>query len=112
MHAFGCTVELGDKELFGQPKNCSLIANVPYPYEVNWKLVTENGSLTPICSLSKRSLLQSLTVLWSIPPYFRVPNKWPCTVIADKVCLLASIKVKKQTLLEINAQGQLFGTLE
>jgi hypothetical protein len=36
--------------------------NVPYPYEVNWQLVTENGSLTPICSLSNRSLSPSLTV--------------------------------------------------
>ena len=46
------TVELGDKELFGHPKI------VPYPYEVNWHLVTVNGSLTPICSLSP-----SLTVV-------------------------------------------------
>ena len=30
---------------------------VPYPYEVNGKLVTGNGSLIPICSL-----LPSLTV--------------------------------------------------
>ena len=36
--------------------------NVPYPYEVNWQLVTGNGSLSPICSLSKRSLSTSLTV--------------------------------------------------
>ena len=36
--------------------------NVPYPYEVNWQLVTANGSLTPIWSLSKRSLSPSLTV--------------------------------------------------
>ena len=36
--------------------------NVPYPYEVNWQLVTGNGSLTPNCSLSKRSLSPSLTV--------------------------------------------------
>ena len=36
---------------------------VPYPYEVNGKLVTGNGSLIPICSLSNRSLLPSLTVL-------------------------------------------------
>ena len=36
---------------------------VPYPYEVNGKLVTENGSLIPICSLLNRSLLPSLTVL-------------------------------------------------
>ena len=50
------TVKLGDKELFGHPKI------VPYPYEINWPLVTENGSLTPISSLSKRSLSPSLTV--------------------------------------------------
>jgi hypothetical protein len=37
--------------------------NVPYPYEVNWQLDTGNGSLTPICALSKRSLSPSLTVL-------------------------------------------------
>ena len=36
---------------------------VPYPYEVNGKLVTGNGSLIPICSLSNCSLLPSLTVL-------------------------------------------------
>ena len=36
---------------------------VPYPYEVNGKFVTGNGSLIPICSLSNRSLLPSLTVL-------------------------------------------------
>ena len=30
--------------------------NVPYPYKVNGKLVTGNGSLTPICSLSNSSL--------------------------------------------------------
>ena len=36
---------------------------VPYPYEVNGKLVTGNGSFIPICSLSNRSLLPSLTVL-------------------------------------------------
>ena len=34
--------------------------NVPYPYEVNWQLVAENGSLTPVCALSKRSLSPSL----------------------------------------------------
>ena len=42
--------------------------NVPYPYEVNGKLVRGNGSLIPISSLTKRSLtkrslLPSLTVL-------------------------------------------------
>ncbi len=40
------TVEFDDR---GQ----SLTPNVSYPYEVNWQLVTENGSLTPtrqLCS--------------------------------------------------------------
>ena len=46
--------ELGNKELFGSPKIV--------PYEVNGKLVTGNGSLIPICSLSNRALLPSLTV--------------------------------------------------
>ena len=55
------TVELGNKEL-----NCSLVPKVPYPYEVNGKLVTENGSLIPICSLSNHSLLPSLTVSYSL----------------------------------------------
>ena len=36
---------------------------VPYPYEVNGKLVTGNGSLIPICSLSNSSLMPSLTVI-------------------------------------------------
>ena len=36
---------------------------VTHPYEVNGQLVTGNGSLIPICSLSNRSLLPSLTVL-------------------------------------------------
>ena len=35
---------------------------VTHPYEVNGQLVTGNGSLIPICSLSNRSLLPSLTV--------------------------------------------------
>ena len=34
--------------------------NVPYPYEVNWHLVTGNGSLIPICSLSNHFLSPSL----------------------------------------------------
>ena len=45
---------------------------VPYPYEVNGKLVTENGSLIPISSLSKRSLLPSLTVHTKNEPVFAV----------------------------------------
>ena len=36
---------------------------VPYHYEVNGKLVTGNCSLIPICSLSNRCLLPSLTAL-------------------------------------------------
>ena len=57
------TVELGNNELFGQTKICSLMQNVPFAYEVNWHLVTRNGSLIPICSLSNSSLLPSLIVL-------------------------------------------------
>ena len=34
-----------------------------YSYEVNGKLVTGNGSLIPISSLTKHSLLPSLTVV-------------------------------------------------
>ena len=44
---------------------CSLMPNFPYSYEVNGKLVTGNGSLIPISSSSKRSLLTSLTVLYN-----------------------------------------------
>ena len=39
--------------------------NVPSSYEVNWQLVTGNGSLKPICSLSNSSLLLSLAVFSS-----------------------------------------------
>ena len=52
------TVELGNKELFGRTKIFSLMPKVPYPYEVNGKLVTGNGSLIPISSLIKRSILE------------------------------------------------------
>jgi hypothetical protein len=55
------TVKLGNEELFGRPSNCSLMPKVPYPYEVNGKLVMGNGSLIPICSLLNSSLLASLT---------------------------------------------------
>ena len=52
----------------------------PYPYEVNGKLVTGNGSLTPICSLSNHSLLPSLTVLgmYNFADQLKIPlNKLP-----------------------------------
>ena len=59
------TVELGNKELFGRPKIVPFkfsikMSKVPYPYEVNGKLVAGNGSLIPICSLSNHSLLPRL----------------------------------------------------
>ena len=39
------------------------MTNVPYPYEVNWQIGSiGNGSLTPNCFLSKRSVSPSLTV--------------------------------------------------
>ena len=58
------TLKLGNNELFGRPKIVpgSLMPKVSYPYEVNGKLVTGNGSLKPIYSLSNSSLLPSLTV--------------------------------------------------
>ena len=43
--------------------------NLPYPYEVNGNLFTGNGSLIPICSLSNRSLLPTLT----LPTYSKFP---------------------------------------
>ena len=56
------TVELGDKELFGHPRIVPyLMPNVPYPYED--KLALGSRKLTPICSLSKRSLSPKLTVV-------------------------------------------------
>ena len=63
LQLYACTVGLGNKDLFGCPKIVSyLTQKFPYPYEVNGKLVTGNSSLLPICSLSNRSLLPSLTV--------------------------------------------------
>ena len=56
---------------------------VPYSYEVNGKLVTENGSLVPICSLSNCSLLPSLTVIG-----FHL--HWICSA---KVCFFFGIHV-------------------
>ena len=45
---------------------------VPYPYEVNGKLVAGNGSLIPICSLSNRSLSnRSLSPSLTVPPDFQ-----------------------------------------
>ena len=45
--------------------------NVPYSYEVNGKLVMWNGSLIPIISsLTKRSLLPSLTVQLKVVMFF------------------------------------------
>ena len=47
-----------------------------------------------------------------VSTYSNVPNKRACTFISGKVCLLGSIKVKRQTLPEINMYARLFGTLE
>ena len=49
---------------------------VPYPYEVNGKLVAGNGSLIPVCSLSNRSLLPSLTIVF-IHRKPKIPNRHP-----------------------------------
>ena len=42
-----------------------LNAKCSYPYDVNWQLITRNGSLTPNCSLSNRSLPPSSTAPYS-----------------------------------------------
>ena len=52
---------------------------VPYPYEVNGKLVTGNGSLIPICSLSNSSLMPSLTVFLTIKKYQKLIRGKPLT---------------------------------
>ena len=44
--------------------------------------------------------------------YSNVPNKRASTFITGNVCLLGSIKVRRQTLPEINVRACLFGTLE
>ena len=44
--------------------------------------------------------------------YSNVPNKRAYTFISGKVCLLGSIKVRRQTLPEINVHVRLFGILE
>ena len=41
-----------------------------------------------------------------------VPNKGAYTFISGKVCLLGSIKVKRQTLPEKNVYARIFGTFE
>ena len=45
---------------------------VPYPYDVNGKVDTGNGSLIPICFLKNRSLLPNLTVLFKDAVSFRI----------------------------------------
>ena len=54
------------------------------------------------------SLLVPCSTLYGIAVYSSFKNRRPCKFISGKVCLLASIKGKRQTLLEINLQGRLF----
>ena len=67
---------------------------VPYPYEVNGKLVTGNGSLKPICSLSNRSLMPSLTVqknsnFWQVLPQKLCKSVQECSKFqSDIACLI------------------------
>ena len=63
-------------------------------------------------SFRPKSTNQPLKKFLTEDLYSRVPNRSPCAFISGKVCLLGSIKVRRQTLPEINAQGLLFGTLE
>ena len=45
-------------------------------------------------------------------PYSILPNRRVYTFISGQVCLLGSIKVKRQTLPEINVYTRLFGSIE
>ena len=60
-----------------------------------------------MASESNLSLVQLYHMTFS-----SVPNRRACTFISGKVCLLASIEDKRQTLPEINEHAHLFGTLE
>ena len=66
---------------------------------------------TPRC-IYCRLVQVSMFTLGSVLIQHRVPNGSPCAFISGKVCLLGSIKFRRKTLPEINAQGLLFGTLE
>ena len=60
-----------------------LNTKVPYPYEVNWHLVTGNGSLTTICSLSNCSLSPSLTVLTYLHVVFLIRSILSAAYVID-----------------------------
>ena len=55
---------------------------VPYPYDVNGKLVTGNGCLIPICFLSNRSVSARLLLILfdsiyeGYNPYAIVTHSW------------------------------------
>ena len=68
-----------------------------------WKERSTKTDLSPF----NHKLDQSATMAYS-----NVPNKRACTFISGKVCLLGSIKVRRQTLPEIIVHARLFGTLE
>ena len=77
--------------------------NVPYHYEVNSKLVTGNGSLTPISSLSNRSLSPSLTVL----VHFLSESYQNRTCIAFRICVRSTLSNKYVECVEIS-HGRVF----
>ena len=63
----------------------------------------------------ERSIQNNLLLLGYsqyITDYSNVPNKHAYMFISGKVCLLGSIKVKRQTLPEIKVYTCLFSTLE
>ena len=57
------------------------MSNVPYSCKVNWHLVSGNGSLIPIRSLSNRSLLPSLNVYVFFD--YRCDGKPSCEAFAN-----------------------------
>ena len=93
---------------------------VPYPYEVNGKLVTGNGSLIPICSLSNNSsLLPSLTVLGNLCIYNFVLTQgcskrhmWPFQNMPFKVASIVGFTILKDIVYKlINPQTFQFSDL-
>ena len=79
---------------------------IPYPYEVNGKLVTGNGSLIPICSLSNHSLLSSLTV-----PCLQKKG-FPSSYLFEAYILRKPLKALNNSILDSNDQFRIFQTFQ
>jgi hypothetical protein len=86
---------------------------VPYPYEVNGKLVTGNGSLIPICSLSKQFLNAKFDC--TIIGVMKMTKQAEVTIIIRKrlkflssICFLISSEPESEPRRESNSFGPFF----